>query len=152
MWPKPAPKLTHGETAVVGNRLNRAAGVTNNWLRLLGTTANPYAPPLISSSLLYISNASTEIAYTGVTQNRRAYSPSKLRPLPKLITELMNGAPLIPWLLIKVRPIMPPTSFFSSWAAADAATRLTNSTAIQNRLPNISPPARWFINCYGGKT
>jgi len=30
MWPKPAPRLAQGETAVVGNRFARTAGVTNN--------------------------------------------------------------------------------------------------------------------------
>src|ERR1700751_3448272 len=36
IWPTPAPKLTHGETAVVGNRFSLAAGVINNSLYLVG--------------------------------------------------------------------------------------------------------------------
>src|ERR1035437_7683031 len=53
---------------------------------------------------------------------------------------------------MKVRPRIPPNSFFSACATADAPIVVTtNKTAIQTRLPNISPPARWLIIVYDGK-
>ena len=97
MWPKPPPKLIQGETAVVGNRFNRAAGVTKNSLICVGTTAFRYAPPFTSSSWFYIT---THFPGDRIDRGSRrigdAYSPSKLRPFPKAMMGSGKFAFLIP--------------------------------------------------------
>src|SRR5579864_9238838 len=58
---KPTPRLTHGDTAVVGNKFTRPPGVKKKALSPGGTTANPYAPPFTSMSGLYMNGTSAAI-------------------------------------------------------------------------------------------
>src|SRR5580704_9418340 len=57
MWPKPPPRLIHGETAVVGNSSTRAAGVTNSPRYCGGIAGFVNTPAWTSSSWLCMSTS-----------------------------------------------------------------------------------------------
>ena len=145
MCPKPAPKLTHGETAVVGNKFTRAAGVTKNSLICVGTTAIQVSPAI--HILVVVAHHHALPPKSNRSGSRRigdAYSTLKTQAFPERDGGFGKCGAL--------------DSLVADERAAKSAAELVllvlgnrrrrehghheYRTAIQRRLPNISPPAR----------